>query len=452
VLGAALIAIPLTLPAAASIPPPESGWTTVFADDFTGGANTLPSGSNWIVDTGHAYPGGPGNWGTGEIQNYTSSTSNLSQDGAGNLRITPLRDGSGNWTSARIETQRTDFKPPAGGVLRIESRIQMPNVTGAAALGYWPAFWALGGPYRGNWWNWPAVGEFDIMENVNGINSVWGVLHCGVNPGGPCNETTGIVANRACPGSSCQSAFHTYRFEWDASVSPQVFRWFVDGQQFHSVSQNQVDATTWANMTSHSGYFVLLNVAIGGAFPNNNSGTTTPGPGIVPGRPMVVDYVTVTTRGGGGGGTTTPPTTTTPPGSGGSAYSTIQAESYTQQNGLAKQTTSDTGGGQNIGPAGNGDWALYPNVDFGGSAATNFQARVASGAAGGVSGLVEVRLDSLSNAPIGSFAVANTGGWQSWRTVPANISGVTGTHNVYVTFTSGQPADFVNLNWFTFVH
>ncbi|WP_284743318.1 carbohydrate-binding protein [Amycolatopsis sp. RTGN1] len=452
VLGAALIAIPLTLPAAASIPPPESGWTTVFADDFTGGANTLPSGSNWIIDTGHAYPGGPGNWGTGEIQNYTSSTSNLSQDGAGNLRITPLRDGSGTWTSARIETQRTDFKPPAGGVLRIESRIQMPNVTGAAALGYWPAFWALGGPYRGNWWNWPAVGEFDIMENVNGINSVWGVLHCGVNPGGPCNETTGIVANRACPGSSCQSAFHTYRFEWDASVSPQVFRWFVDGQQFHSVSQNQVDATTWANMTSHSGYFVLLNVAIGGAFPNNNSGTTTPGAGIVPGRPMVVDYVTVTTRGGGGGGTTTPPTTTTPPGGGSSAYSTIQAESYTQQTGLAKQTTSDTGGGQNIGPAGNGDWALYPNVDFGGSAATNFQARVASGAAGGVSGLVEVRLDSLSNAPIGSFAVGNTGGWQSWRTVPANISGVTGTHNVYVTFTSGQPADFVNLNWFTFVH
>ncbi len=451
VLGAALIAIPLTIPAAASIPPPESGWTTVFADDFTGGAGTLPSGSNWIVDTGHGYPGGPGNWGTGEIQNYTSSTANLSQDGAGNLRITPLRDGAGNWTSARVETQRADFKPPAGGVLRIESRIQMPNVTGAAALGYWPAFWALGGPYRGNYWNWPAIGEFDIMENVNGLNSVWGVLHCGVNPGGPCNETTGLPNNRACPGSSCQSAFHTYRFEWDASTSPQVFRWFVDGQQFHSVSQNQVDATTWTNMTSHSGYFVLLNLAIGGAFPNNNSGTTTPGAGIVPGHPMVVDYVTVATR-GGGGGTTTPPTTTTPPSGGGSAYSTIQAESYTQQNGLAKQTTTDTGGGQNIGPAGNGDWALYPGVDFGSSAATNFQARVASGAAGGVSGLVEVRLDSLSNAPIGSFAVANTGGWQSWRTVPANISGVTGVHNVYVTFTSGQPADFVNLNWFTFVH
>ncbi|WP_410562588.1 glycoside hydrolase family 16 protein [Amycolatopsis sp. cmx-4-61] len=454
VLGAALIAVPLTLPAAASIPPPDAGWTTVFADDFTGSAGSLPSSANWIIDTGHSYPGGPANWGTGEIQNYTSSTSNLAQDGSGNLRITPLRDSAGNWTSARVETQRADFKPPAGGVMRIESRIQMPNVTGAAALGYWPAFWALGGPYRGNYWNWPAIGEFDIMENVNGMNSVWGVLHCGVNPGGPCNETTGLPNNRACPGSTCQSAFHTYRFEWDASTSPQVLRWFVDGQQFHSVSQNQLDATTWANMTTHQGYFVLLNLAIGGAFPNNNSGTTTPGPGIVPGRPMVVDYVTVTTRGGGGGTTpptTTPPTTTTP-GGGTSAYSTIQAESFSQQSGVFTEATSDTGGGQDIGALANGDWALYGGVDFGSSAATNFQARVASGAAAGVSGLIEVRLDSRSNAPIGSFAVGNTGGWQSWRTVPANIGAVTGVHNVYLTFTSGQPADFVNLNWFTFVH
>jgi hypothetical protein len=29
---------------------------------------------------------------------------------------------------------------------------------------------------------------------------------------------------------------------------------------------------------------------------------------------------------------------------------------------------------------------------------------------------------------------------------------VTGTHTVYITFTSGQPADFVNINWLTFGH
>jgi hypothetical protein len=69
-----------------------------------------------------------------------------------------------------------------------------------------------------------------------------------------------------------------------------------------------------------------------------------------------------------------------------------------------------------------------------------------------VSGLVEVRLDSRSSAPVGSFAVANTGGWQSWRTIPGSVSGITGRHTVFLTFTSGQPADFVNVNWFTFGH
>ena len=452
-LGAAavLITIPLTLPANAAVPPPEAGWTLAFSDDFNGTSGSLPSGANWIFDLGHNYPGGPGNWGTGEIQSYTNSNQNIALDGTGNLRITPRRDGAGNWTSARIETQRSNFKPPSGGVLRIEGRIQMPNVTGNAALGYWPAFWALGSPYRGNFQNWPSVGEFDIMENVNGINAVWGVLHCGVNPGGPCNETNGIGTNRACPGSSCQAAFHTYRFEWDASVNPQQLRWFVDGTQFHTISQAQLDAGTWNNMTGHAGYFILLDLAIGGGFPNGVAGIGTPTAATASGVPMLVDYVAVWTR-GTGGGTTPPPTTPPPGGGGGSAYSTIQAESFGQQNGIFTEATTDAGGGQNIAGIANGDWTMYPNVDFGTTAARQFTARVASGAGGGVSGLVQVRLDSVSNPPVGDFALANTGGWQSWRTVPANVSGVTGVHTVFLTFSSGQPADFVNVNWFTFGH
>ena len=431
--------------ASASVPSTPSGWTLVWSDDFDGPAGTLPSSDNWIIDTGHSYPGGPSDWGTGEIQRYTDSTANLSLDGSGNLRITPLRSSSGEWTSARIETRRADFKPADGRILRIESRLQMPNVTGEAALGYWPAFWALGSPYRGNYWNWPAIGEFDIMENVNGLNSVWGVLHCGVNPGGPCDETNGLSASRACPGSTCQAAFHTYRFEWDRSVSPNQLRWYVDGQLFHSLSQSGFDATTWNNMTGHAGYFLLLNVAMGGAFPNALGGQT-PTAATEPGHPMVVDYVAVWQSGDGG---TDPTDPTDPPGEV-DARSTIEAENYTAQSGTIVETTTDTGGGQNVGAIGNGDWLRYDGVNFGSTPATQFKARVASGAAAGVSGLVQVRLDSPSNPPIGDFAIANTGGWQSWRTVPANISGVTGTHTVYLTFSSGQPADFVNVNWFTF--
>ena len=60
---------------------------------------------------------------------------------------------------------------------------------------------------------------------------------------------------------------------------------------------------------------------------------------------------------------------------------------------------------------------------------------------------MEVRLDSRSNPPIGSFAIANTGGWQSWRSVPANIAAVTGVHDVYLTFSSDATCD---LDWFLF--
>ncbi|MFD7048755.1 glycoside hydrolase family 16 protein [Streptomyces mirabilis] len=436
-----------TLPANASAPTPPSGWSQVFLDDFDGAAGSGVNSSNWQYTTGTSYPGGPAGFGTGEVETMTSSTDNVSLDGAGNLRITPRRDAAGNWTSGRIETNRSDFQPPAGGKLRVEARLQMPNVTGAAAKGYWPAFWMLGAPYRGNWWNWPGVGELDIMENVQGINNEWATMHCGTSPGGPCNEKSGIGGQKVCEGATCQGGFHTYAVEWDKSTSPEEMRFYLDGVNFHTVRQNQVDATTWANATNH-GYFVILNVAMGGEFPAAFGGG--PDGGTDPGHPLVVDYVQVLQSAGGGG--TTPPPTTPPPSGNRDAYSAIQAESYDGQAGVGTETTTDTGGGQDIDTLANGDYALYKGVDFGTTAARQFYGRVASGAAGGVSGLVEVRLDSRTSTPIGSFAVANTGGWQTWRTVPANINSVTGTHDVYLTFTSGQPADFVNVNWFDFGH
>ncbi|KPI14656.1 Carbohydrate binding family 6 [Actinobacteria bacterium OK074] len=430
-----------TAPADATAPTPPSGWTQVFLDDFNGTAGTGVNTTNWQYDTGTSYPGGAANWGTGEVETMTSSTNNVALDGNGNLLITPRRDASGNWTSGRIETARTDFQPPAGGILRVQARIQMPNVTGTAAAGYWPAFWMLGAPYRGNYQNWPSVGELDIMENVQGLNTDWSTVHCGTNPGGPCNETTGIGGSTSCTGTTCQAGFHTYAMEWDRSTSPEQIRFYLDGVNFETVNSSQVDATTWANATNH-GFFIILNVAMGGAFPAAYGGGPTSA--TDPGHPMTVDYVQVLSS--SGSGSTTPPTGSR------DAYSAIQAESYDSQSGTVAETTTDTGGGQDLGSLANGDWALYKGVDFGSTAATQFNARVASGAASGVSGLVEVRLDSPTATPIGSFSIANTGGWQTWRTVPANISSVTGTHDVYLTFTSGQSADFVNVNWFDFGH
>ena len=288
----------VTVTANADVPATPDGFELVFSDDFDGAAGALPS-EDWIPQIGHRYENPPGadNWGTGEIAAHTNDPANVSTDGNGNLRITPLRDGAGNWTSARIETRRTNFEAPEGGILRVEGRLQVPNVTGEQALGYWAAFWMLGAPFRGVHTNWPIVGEFDIMENVNGLNTTHGVMHCGVAPGGPCNEFNGIGANRSCPGSTCQSGFHTYRFEWDRTAATEELRWFVDDQQFHTISEADLPADTWTNATNH-GYYIIMNVAIGGGFPNGVSGIGTPVAATEPGNPMVVDYVAVWTSGG----------------------------------------------------------------------------------------------------------------------------------------------------------
>ncbi|MBV9823821.1 MAG: carbohydrate-binding protein [Actinobacteria bacterium] len=429
---------PAAGPATATIPAPPAGWTTTFSDDFSGAAGTGLNTANWLYDTGTGYPGGAANWGTGEIETMTSSTASVYQDGAGHLAIKPIRDASGHWTSGRVETQRTDLAAPAGGVLRVEASLQQPNVTTGNGAGYWPAFWMLGAAARGTGASgWPSIGEIDIMEDINGRSSEFGTLHCGTNPGGPCNETTGIGSGeRACSG--CQTGFHTYAMEYDRSVSPEQLRWYLDGANFFTVNANQVDATTWANATHH-GFFVILNVAIGGGFPAAFGGG--PNGSTVSGQPMLVDYVAAYTKGGSTGGTG---------GGGGGATSTIQAESYNGQSGTATETCSDTGGGQDIGNIGNGDWLQYNNINFGTAGLHTINARVAGGAAAGVSGIIEVHLDSLTNPAVGTFSVGNTGGWQSWQTVPGSVGTITGTHTVYLKFTTGSGQDFVNLNWFTF--
>ncbi|MEP7346324.1 MAG: Ig-like domain-containing protein, partial [Gemmatimonadaceae bacterium] len=122
-------------------------WSLIWSDEFDGTANGAIDLAKWRFDLGTSYPGGAPNWGTGEIETMTSDLDNVSLDGAGHLRITPIRSASGRWTSARIETERNDFQPAGNGLLAVEASIQQPNVTSTNGLGYWPAFWMLGGPF-----------------------------------------------------------------------------------------------------------------------------------------------------------------------------------------------------------------------------------------------------------------------------------------------------------------
>ncbi|RCX14837.1 dockerin type I repeat protein [Anaerobacterium chartisolvens] len=124
--------------------------------------------------------------------------------------------------------------------------------------------------------------------------------------------------------------------------------------------------------------------------------------------------------------------------------SQIEAESYTSQSGIQTETCSE--GGQNIGYIENGDYAVYKGINFG-SNTTGFQARVASGASGGN---IEIRLDSINGPLVGTCAVTGTGGWQTWADAKCNISGASGTHDLYLKFTGGSGYLF-NVNWFQFI-
>ncbi|AGL17088.1 glycoside hydrolase family 16 protein [Actinoplanes sp. N902-109] len=287
----AIVALFLLLAACTGEKPAERRWKVVWSDDFTGAAGSRLS-DRWTYSLGTGYRGGAPQWGTGEVETMTDNVANVRLDGAGHLLIVPMRTGD-KWTSGRVETRRTDFAAPEGGAVRIEATLKMPDVSGVQAAGYWSAFWALGAPARPvGATNWPVIGEWDVMENVNGRDSVWHTLHCGVPVGGPCREPTGISSGELpCPG--CRTAFHTFALVYDRSSDPEQLSWSVDGRTTFSLRSDQVEKTAWA-AANHHGFFIILNVAIGGAFPAPFGGGPTPA--TRPGVPMLVDRVAVSTR------------------------------------------------------------------------------------------------------------------------------------------------------------
>jgi hypothetical protein len=453
---------PAPLASATTAPAPPPGWTTAFSDSFSGAAGSGVD-SSWTVDAGSQYSGTgcAGSFGTGEVEANTNSAANVAEDGNGHLNLTAVNSG-GKWTSSRVETAASNFAAPAGGEMEVAASIKQPNP--ASGLGYWPAFWMLGSGFRAsgagtsgtmNCSSWPSIGELDIMEDVNAQSQVAGTLHCGVDPGGPCNETTGLGSGlTACSG--CQTGYNTYSIVVNrTNTSDESVTWRLNGTAYHTVTESQVGTAAWQAAVDH-GFFILLDLAMGGGFPNAVCGCGSPSSSTSSGGTMSVGYVAVYTTngagGGGGGGAGGGQSCTT------TATSGISADCFASSQGTIKVSAatgdSNPGGvdGNQAAQLSNGDFLEYPSVNFGTTGSAQFHARVASGAAGGVSGLVEVVLDNPSNAPVGSFAVGNTGGWASWQTVPANISKVTGAHNVFLEFVSGAGGNppYVSLHYFSF--
>jgi beta-glucanase (GH16 family) len=261
-------------------------WTTVWSENFTGGAGSGVSTKYWQYDTGQ------GIFGNGEVETMTDSAQNVHLDGQGDLNITALGQGT-SWTSGRIQTVRK-FAAPPGRQMKVSASIRQPDPAGG--LGYWPAFWLLGPG------TWPQHGEIDILEDVNALSKHSGTLHCGnlTSPNrdgtfGPCHEHRGISSG-LLPCGGCQSGYHTYSvvIDRDNPADGQI-DWYLDGTRFFSVSEHQVGAQTWDEAVNH-GFSIIFDLAMGGMYPDETCGCATPASQTTSGGTMSVRNVAVYVR------------------------------------------------------------------------------------------------------------------------------------------------------------
>ncbi|KAL8308951.1 hypothetical protein RB597_000037 [Gaeumannomyces tritici] len=266
--------------AAAWDSPSYDGMTRVWQDTFAGTGGSLPDESRWNVLNTKLNV-------NNELQTYRRSARNAQRSGGGSLQLVPWKDASvdGGWTSGRVESKYT-LTPGSDKLTRVEAQLRFGPNDVSQKQGVWPAFWMLGDSMR-HGTPWPACGELDIMETVNGVLSGHGTTHCDVYPGGICNEGLGIGATVPLPNQD----WHTWRLEVDRrgkqSWRDETITWYMDGRQFHQISGARIDnERVWTSL-AHSPLYIIFNVAIGGDWPGYPNENTQDGYGAM----MEVGYV-----------------------------------------------------------------------------------------------------------------------------------------------------------------
>jgi beta-glucanase (GH16 family) len=240
------------------------GWTLAWSDEFNYPNGSAPDPAKWSFDLGS-------HW-NNELEYYTDRPKNARIEN-GNLVITALEETyTGNdgvardYTSARLTT-RAKFEQAYG---RFEARIKIPS-----GQGLWPAFWLVGNDMKKV--GWPACGEIDVMETVGKEPSiVHGTIH---GPG--YSGAQGIASSFRLAGGRFADDYHIYAVEWE----PSALRFYVDDILYATRTPTEVpQGTRW--VFDHP-FYILLNLAVGGAWPGPPDNTT-----VFP-RNMLVDYVRV---------------------------------------------------------------------------------------------------------------------------------------------------------------
>ena len=211
----------------------------IWSDEFE--IDGPPSPQNWFLET---VPPNNGSWWNEEDQYYTNRRKNSIVEN-GVLKIIALREDYENkkYTSARMTTQNL-FDFTYG---EVHVRAKLPQ-----GQGTWPAIWMLGNDI--GTLNWPQCGEIDIMEHGN---KEAGLVSSAVHLANENGDHYYLSGQQKIENES--NNFHIYKVKWS---STQI-DFFVDDIKHHTFITN-------FNMPFWKPFFLLLNVAMGGQFTNNN--------------------------------------------------------------------------------------------------------------------------------------------------------------------------------------
>ncbi|MBY6216860.1 family 16 glycosylhydrolase [Qipengyuania aquimaris] len=230
----------------------------LFADEFHAGSLDR---DKWIVI-------GTDFWVNNEQQAYIDDPSTIAfKDGVegadgGVLVLKPVfrpgfdpkKERNAPFVSGRIESQgKFDFTHG-----RAEARIKLPD-----NVGVWPAFWLLGNG------KWPDTGEIDIMEYVGEKDWIGVALH---GPG--YSGETPIVNKFFFPEGLDVTDWHTYSVEW----TDQKVDFMVDGHVLYRATKPMVE--NYGDWRFDNDKYLILNFAMGGAYPFKTNGIEKPYNGI----------------------------------------------------------------------------------------------------------------------------------------------------------------------------
>lgn len=220
------------------------GWSLAWQDEFDGDEINR---DNWTFDIGAT------GWGNNEWQHYTDRPENARiEDG---MLVIEAREESyrgSDYTSARLKSQGLQRWQYG----RIEARVQLPG-----GQGIWPAVWMLGDDFSEA--GWPRSGEIDIMEFLgHDVTTVYGTVH-----GPRYSGSGGIGGSYTIEGADLTEGFHIFAVEW----TPHGIEWLLDDEPFFTLRPDEVPGE-WV---FDKPFFLIMNVAVGGAWPGYPDETTT---------------------------------------------------------------------------------------------------------------------------------------------------------------------------------